>query len=68
MIWIGHLAHMGQRGMRLGFWWERQKDRDHLEYEDNRWEGDIKMDLRETCWNDVDWINQCRAPVKLQMP
>jgi hypothetical protein len=34
MIWIEHLAHMGQRGMRLGFWWERQKDRDHLEYED----------------------------------
>jgi hypothetical protein len=29
--WAGHVAHMGRRGMRKGFWWEGQKERDHTE-------------------------------------
>jgi hypothetical protein len=32
--------HGGRRGMHVGFWWESQKERDHLEE-------NIKMDLRE---------------------
>jgi hypothetical protein len=23
----GHLAHMGRSGKHMGFWWERQKER-----------------------------------------
>jgi hypothetical protein len=24
-----HVARMGQRGMHIGYWWERQKERDY---------------------------------------
>jgi hypothetical protein len=33
--------------MHIGYWWESQKVRDH----------NIRMDLREIGWDDMDWIN-----------
>jgi hypothetical protein len=33
--------------MHIGYWWERQKERDHWEYQ---------MDLREIRWDGVEWI------------
>jgi hypothetical protein len=38
-----------------------------------RWENSIKVDLREICWSDTDWIhlaqdrNQWKVPVKIVM-
>jgi hypothetical protein len=29
MIWAGHVARMGIRGMHIGFWWKSQKERDN---------------------------------------
>jgi hypothetical protein len=26
MRWAGHVARMGRRGIRVGYWWESQKD------------------------------------------
>jgi hypothetical protein len=29
MRWAGHVAKMERREMRMGYWWESQKERDH---------------------------------------
>jgi hypothetical protein len=29
MIWAGHVARMGRRGMKIGYWWGSQKEREH---------------------------------------
>jgi hypothetical protein len=40
-----------RRGKFTAFWWENQKERPR-----RRWEDGIRMDLRETGWRSVDWI------------
>jgi hypothetical protein len=51
MRWAGYVAHMARRGMCMGFWWESQKE------EITRWEDNIKMDLREIQWGDINWVS-----------
>jgi hypothetical protein len=29
MRWAGHIVRIGRRGMRIGCWWESQRERDH---------------------------------------
>jgi hypothetical protein len=43
--WAGHVARMGRRGMRIGCWGELWRELDN-----------IRMDLVEVEWGDVDWI------------
>jgi hypothetical protein len=49
---------------------ENAKERDHLGRTGRRWEDNIRTDLREIGWEDVDWIHL--APVntiiKLRVP
>jgi hypothetical protein len=43
MGWVGHVARLGRRGTRIGYWWESQ--------EKERWEGE---DVGE--WIILGWI------------
>jgi hypothetical protein len=45
MRWAGYVARMGRRGKRS------------LGRPRHRWVDNIKMDLREIEWGDMDWIN-----------
>jgi hypothetical protein len=47
---------MGRRRMHIGYWWESQKERDHLGRPRRRWVDNIKMDLTEIGWDGMDWI------------
>jgi hypothetical protein len=29
MMWAGHVARIGEKEMRIGYWWESQRERDH---------------------------------------
>jgi hypothetical protein len=54
MRWAGHVARIGGGEMQIGFWLENQKE---LGRPRRRWESTIKMELRETGWCDVEWID-----------
>jgi hypothetical protein len=53
--WAGHVAGMGRRGMHIGYWWERE-GKIPLGRPRCRWVDNIRMDLGEVGWGDVDWI------------
>jgi hypothetical protein len=56
MRWAGHVAKMGGIGMHIGYWWEREKERDHWEDQDVG-VYNIKINHREIGWHGVDWID-----------
>jgi hypothetical protein len=43
--------------MHIVYWWERQKERDHLGIPRRMWVDNIKIDLREIEWDFMDWID-----------
>jgi hypothetical protein len=46
--------------MHIGYWWESQKERDHLGRPRHRWVDNIKMDVREIGWGGIDWVDMAR--------
>jgi hypothetical protein len=57
VIWVWHVACMEEmrRAYKILFRkFERMKPFERPKY---RWEDTIRMDLRETGWEDVDWIH-----------
>jgi hypothetical protein len=59
--------------MRIGYWWESQKEKKPLGRPRRRWVDKIKMALREIGWDGMDWMeltqdrDQLRAPVNTVM-
>jgi hypothetical protein len=50
-----HVEHP-PRGTRKDYWWESQRERDHQEDQDVGGVDNIRMDLGEVGWGDVNWI------------
>jgi hypothetical protein len=58
MRWAGHVARMGEMRGAYNILVGKPERRRPLGRPRRRWEGNIKMDLREIRFGDVDWI-QC---------
>jgi hypothetical protein len=57
MRWEGHVARMGEVRGAYNIWVGRPEGRRPLGRTRRRWEDNIKMDLREIGFGDVDWIH-----------
>jgi hypothetical protein len=55
MGWAGHVAQMGKRLTRIDYWWESQSKND-LGRPRRRLMKNIRMDLGDVGYGDVDWI------------
>jgi len=56
MRWEGHVARIGREEACTGFWWGNLRKKRPLERPRRRWEDNIKMDLHEVGYGDIDWI------------
>jgi hypothetical protein len=57
MRWAGHVAHMGEVRSAYNILVGRPEGRRPLGRPRHRWEHNMKMDIREIVFGDVDWIN-----------
>jgi hypothetical protein len=57
MSWVGHVARMGEVRSSYNILVGRPEGRRPLGRPRRRWEDNIKMDLGEMGFGDVDWIN-----------
>jgi hypothetical protein len=55
MRWAVHVARIGEK-RNAYYWWESQRGKRPLGRSRCRWVDNIRMDLREVGWGDVDWI------------
>jgi hypothetical protein len=55
--WVGHVAHMGEVKGAYNILDGRPEGRRPLGRPRHRWEDNIRMDLREIGFGDVDWIH-----------
>jgi hypothetical protein len=56
MRWVGHLARMGEKRKAYRLLVGKPEGRRPLGRSKHRWLGNIRMDLVEVGWGDVDWI------------
>jgi hypothetical protein len=60
MRWAGNVAHMGEVKGAYNILVGRPEGRRPLGRPRHRWEDNIKMDLKETGFEDMDWIHLAR--------
>jgi hypothetical protein len=56
MRWAGYVARMGEERNVYRILMGKPEEKRLLERPRRRWEDGIRMDLRETGWGSVDWI------------
>jgi hypothetical protein len=56
MRWAGHVARMGRRGTRIRLLVRKPEGKRPLGRPRRRWMDNIRMDLGEVGWGDVEWI------------
>jgi hypothetical protein len=57
MRWAGHVARMGEGGGAYRILVGRTEGRRPFGRPRRRWEDNVKMDLQDVGWGDVDWID-----------
>ena len=57
MRWAGNVARMGRGEVYTGFWWDKLRERDHLEDPGVDLEDNIKMNLQLVGCGGMDWID-----------
>jgi hypothetical protein len=57
MRWAEHTAHVGEKRNAYRIWVGKPERKIPLGKPRRRWEDNIKMDLRETGWGGMDWID-----------
>jgi hypothetical protein len=55
--WVGHVARMGETKNTYRILMGKLEDKRPLGKPRHRWVGNIKIDLRETGWDGMDWID-----------
>jgi hypothetical protein len=60
MRWAGHLVCKGKRGMHIGFFLGKSKEKRPLGSSRCRSEDNIKMDHREIEWGGMDWTDMAQ--------
>jgi hypothetical protein len=61
MRWTGHVARMGRRGTRIGYWCKIRRERDH--YEDQDVGGWIILGWILERWDGVMWTGLVRLRI-----
>jgi hypothetical protein len=56
MIWADHVARMGEKRNAYSLLVRKREGKSSLGKPRRRWVDDIRMDLGEVGWGDVDWI------------
>jgi transcription termination factor 2 len=56
MRWAGHVARMGEKRNAYRLFVGKPEEKRPLGRTRRRWVDNIKMDLEEVGWDDVDWI------------
>jgi hypothetical protein len=52
-----HVARMGRRGTRIGYWWENQRERDHCKDPGIREGILLKIYFRKRGWGGMYWVD-----------